>query len=222
MPLLRAVDVRAHTSWWGATRCTTVSMPLLRAVDVRDVGGGGSGGDTVTCLNALVAGGRCAGLARIKGTAVVMTLSQCPCCGRSMCGEPDLHRGLPDRGPVVSMPLLRAVDVRAGYYVPPENGQTHCLNALVAGGRCAGPETPSFGKWRGMLSQCPCCGRSMCGTSSRPTSGTSKTLSQCPCCGRSMCGLQPGLRKRPRLLRVSMPLLRAVDVRVFQSATTSS
>ena len=188
MPLLRAVDVRAHTSWWGATRCTTVSMPLLRAVDVRDVGGGGSGGDTVTCLNALVAGGRCAGLARIKGTAVVMTLSQCPCCGRSMCGEPDLHRGLPDRGPVVSMPLLRAVDVRAGYYVPPENGQTHCLNALVAGGRCAGCSPACE-------SGLDCCG------------------SQCPCCGRSMCGFSNRLRLLLECPVVSMPLLRAVDVR---------
>ena len=66
-----------------------VSMPLLRAVDVR--------------------------VRLIRFAALVLGLSQCPCCGRSMCG---------------GLCKPRRVDP-----------SDHCLNALVAGGRCAGTQS---------------------------------------------------------------------------------
>ncbi len=90
MPLLRAVDVRGRDSTPPDDECTRqreVSMPLLRAVDVRAASDG-----------------------RRHGRR--SSLSQCPCCGRSMCGTP------------------RRDPFRAK--------QRRCLNALVAGGRCAG------------------------------------------------------------------------------------
>ncbi len=142
---------------------------------------------THACLNALVAGGRCAGFVfgrspRQDGAF----LSQCPCCGRSMCG------GLLNR---------RGHLLRVG------------LNALVAGGRCAGDgkSCTDRGVRRGG-SQCPCCGRSMCGYLLPATCSRQQIRSQCPCCGRSMCG-PPRQECAQHAQAVSMPLLRAVDVR---------
>ncbi len=214
MPLLRAVDVR---DGGGGVReplsGLSVSMPLLRAVDVRDAKDevstlqgelsqcpccgrsmcghlcqsqcpccGRSMWRRCPCLNALVAGGRCAGrscVTRVDGQTRWHELSQCPCCGRSMCGLQQGRRRRLLRGSPVSMPLLRAVDVRA--------------TAINAAADLV--ET--------QLSQCPCCGRSMCGTRQR-RGIVSMPLLRAVDGGRG----RPGGR-----IPVSMPLLRAVDVR---------
>ena len=119
--------------------------------------------------------------------------SQCPCCGRSMCGtihDSPAQTRRPDR---VSMPLLRAVDVRAPTSAClPIAATASCLNALVAGGRCAG----------------------FCNTGMETCDNET---SQCPCCGRSMCGRRTAGSGAAKLRTVSMPLLRAVDVRADSS-----
>ncbi len=93
--------------------------------------------DVQVCLNALVAGGACAG-GRRRPVPGQPTLSQCPCCGRCLCGR-DVLRS-PGEGPrqAVSMPLSRAVPVRGNGKTSLFGPYLNCLNALVAGGACAG------------------------------------------------------------------------------------
>ena len=224
-------------------------MPLLRAVDVREA-------------------------KKFLFDLALTDLSQCPCCGRSMCGLRASNGAAGKGSAAVSMPLLRAVDVRVDLpgaacvdlsslsqcpccgrsmcgntgsftsfpFAPP------CLNALVAGGRCAGLDAlQCLQVSRDDLSQCPCCGRSMCGLSRfsrprrtpimksqcpccgrsmcgrvHPAGRPHPPLSQCPCCGRSMCGLSScSSSHSPVLAAVSMPLLRAVDVRAKNTILVS-
>ena len=194
MPLLRAVDVRAHCNDENVctldacvSQCPCCGRSMCGLQPVPKQGEHHHG-----CLNALVAGGRCAGPfqpAAPKGAAE--GLSQCPCCGRSMCGRP---RSFSSTSPSPT-----------------------CLNALVAGGRCAGSEHPTVQRGKApRLSQCPCCGRSMCGWTcpARPASICHRCLNALVAGGRCAGTREVSRASRSRL-PVSMPLLRAVDVRAW-------
>ncbi len=201
MPLLRAVDVRAVNApcHLKAMHPPTVSMPLSRAVDVRAYVTAEGLIATAKCLNALVAGGRCAGRADERNCKVNVARQLEAClnalvAGGRCAGHSTRHLSSP---PVltVSMPLLRAGDVRAMKVWqlldrPVRAGRVPCLNALVAGGRCAGARIRRSTSPISLLSQCPCCGRAMCG-GHEAADGTAM----------------------PQGNRVSMPLLRAGDVR---------
>ena len=230
MPLLRAVDVRVRSVELPLLVEDVVSMPLLRAVDVRADG------------------------ARVIAKA--MQTSQCPCCGRAMCGLTSLRKGSsPPRS--VSMPLLRAGDVRAMASTRCwPSGEVVSMPLLRAGDVRVRRSTRSAASSRAGIvsmpllragdvrawfcnrgwnisparsSQCPCCGRAICGvkvwllvrTTAFPClnalvaggrcAGAMKQqmgqrclkaiASHCPCCGRAMCGAVPRAHRAgpPRL-----------------------
>ena len=225
MPLLRAVDVRDQLQADVRDLKDSVSMPLLRAVDVRAAARPAKAASTVAGLNALGAGGRCAGFPIGYDFFLSAQLSQCPCCGRSMCGLECPVRapgGRSDsrlnalvaggrcagtcrfprargRGKSVSMPLLRAVDVRDSRLDEKTMNSFRCLNALVAGGRCAGaaPDRSKIGEGGG-LNALVAGGRCAGGS-----------------CANNICA-------GPVTSIVSMPLLRAVDVRGCGASASAS
>ena len=144
-------------------------------------------------LNALVAGGRCAGLVLQQGMEYLpgkvvsmpllragdvrgeglasgsnhgVPLSQCPCCGRAMCGGHEAADGTAmPQGNRVSMPLLRAGDVRGR---PPRSsrGPASAVSMpLLRAGDVRARKGHTGVHLQRRWSQCPCCGRAMCGWS---------------------------------------------------------
>ena len=140
-------------------------MPLLRAGDVRE-----------PLVTTFVGGD---------------SLSQCPCCGRAMCG----------------LSTSRATRGRS------ELSQCPCCGRAMCG-----PTTAPAAVTRADGSQCPCCGRAMCGSVRPDVQRRAVGLSQCPCCGRAMCGPELVDARPEHQQPVSMPLLRAGDVRGEQAA----
>ncbi len=133
---------------------------------------------------------------------------------------------------------------------PGEDGERGCLNALVAGARSAGGRRVTA-LLTGVLalSQCPCRGR--CGVVRVPgilASGAMSVsahalvagarsagygapgpswaigvrASQCPCRGRCQCGRQGAIMLHPLVFAVSMPLSRALGLRVKSPAFARS
>ncbi len=121
----------------------TVSMPFSRACPVRAATRLLVAVAAAPCLNALDAGGPCAGRDECsKGAHQDQSMSQCPLCGRALCGQYGSMARLGNDECLsgVSMPFIAGGPCAGGLLAGPSGwpSQSACLNALDAGGPCAG------------------------------------------------------------------------------------